>query len=122
MGHQAGKIKDEQERDKFLEWLEDLEFNIFKIPKPDNNILLYMPPEIGQQLVDKKGDREYIEGKKRDIHEKDINHLNEAGSAYLYAAKKYNWTVIDCAPNNQLKSIKDIHEIVWNKFKELANN
>ena len=28
MGHQAGKIKDLAERDKFLEWLKDLEFNI----------------------------------------------------------------------------------------------
>jgi len=35
MLHQAGKIQDEAERDKFLEWLEDLEYNIFAIPRPD---------------------------------------------------------------------------------------
>jgi dTMP kinase len=29
MGHQAGKIKDPQEREKFLNRLEDLEYNIF---------------------------------------------------------------------------------------------
>ncbi|HCB51190.1 TPA: thymidylate kinase, partial [Patescibacteria group bacterium] len=58
MGHQAGKIHDMKERDVYLEWLDNLEYGIFGIPKPDKNILLYMPTEIGQQLVDKKGDRE----------------------------------------------------------------
>ena len=41
MGHQAGKIEDLEEREKFLDWLFNLEFNIFKIPKPDINIFLY---------------------------------------------------------------------------------
>jgi len=54
MGHQAGKIKDLAEVDKFLLWLENLEYEIFQIPKPDATILLYMPVDIGQQLVDKK--------------------------------------------------------------------
>ena len=34
MVHQASKI-DESERDKYLDWLNDLEFNLYKIPKPD---------------------------------------------------------------------------------------
>ena len=117
MGHQAGKIKDIDERDKFLEWLEDLEFNIFAIPKPDLNILLYMLPEIGQKLVDKKGHREYVRGKKRDIHEADINHLKDAAEAYKYCGEKYNWLVIDCAPNNKLREIEDISKEIFEKVK-----
>jgi dTMP kinase len=117
MGHQAGKIKDANERDKFLSWLEDLEFNIFGIPWPDINILLYMPPEIGQRLVDKKGYREYVGGKKRDIHESDLNHLKNAAAAYKYCAKKYNWLVIDCAPNGSLREINDISNEVFEKVK-----
>ena len=119
MGHQTGKIKDKKERDKFLEWLEDLEYNIFRIPKPDKNILLYMPPEIGQRLVDKKGHRDYIGGKKRDIHEADIKHLRDAAEAYLYVAKKYNWVVIYCAPDNRLKTREEIHELVWREIKKI---
>jgi dTMP kinase len=118
MGHQAGKIKDKEERDKFLEWLENLEFNIFNIPKPDATILLFMPPEIGQKLVDKKGHREYVGGEKRDIHEADINHLKDAAEAYKYCAKKYNWLLIDCAPNNNLREIEDISKEVFEKVKE----
>jgi len=116
-GHQTGKIENKQEKDKFLEWLDDLEYNIFKIPKPDVNILLYMPPEIGQKLVDNKGYRDYLGGNKRDIHEADINHLKEASEAYKYVAEKYNWLVINCAPDNKLKTVEDISKEVFEKIK-----
>ncbi len=119
MGHQGGKIQDTTERDKFLEWVEDLEYNIFKIPKPDINILLYMPPAIGQQLVDKKGHRDYVNGKKRDIHEADIKHLEEAAEAYQYIARKFNWIIIDCAPNNELRTIEQIHHELWQKVQAI---
>jgi dTMP kinase len=117
MGHQSGKIKEISEVETFLAWLENLEYGIFEIPKPDTTILLYMPVEIGQQLVDKKGDREYVGGHKRDIHEDDLDHLTDAASAYLYVAKKYNWPTIQCAPDGNLRTIEDIHEELWNLVK-----
>jgi dTMP kinase len=113
MGHQAGKIKEISEVEKFLVWLENLEYGIFDIPKPDATILLYMPVEIGQQLVDKKGNRDYVGGENRDIHEDDIGHLTDAASAYLYVAKKYNWPTVQCAPDSNLRTIEDIHEELW---------
>jgi dTMP kinase len=119
MGHQAGKIKDKEERDKYLEWLENLEFNIFQIPKPDVTILLFMPPKIGQELVDKKGHRDYVGGNKRDIHEADLDHLKNAAEAYKYVAEKYTWLVIDCAPNNELREIEDISKEVFEKIIEI---
>ncbi len=118
-GHQTGKIENKQEKDKFLEWLYDLEYNIFKIPKPDINILLHMPPEIGQKFVDNKGYRDYVGGTKRDIHEADIDHLKEASEAYKYVAEKYNWLIINCAPDNELRTIKDISNEVFEKIKEI---
>jgi len=118
MGHQAGKIKDLIEREKFLNWLFDLEFNIFNIPRPDLNILLYLPPKIGQRLVDKKGSRDYIGGQKRDIHEADLQHLMDAAQAYKYVAEKYNWLTIDCAPDNKLLSIDKINDLLWQEIKK----
>ena len=118
MGHQAGKIKNIAERDKFLDWLFELEFHIFGIPKPDLNILLYLPPEIGQQLVDKKGSRDYVGGKRRDIHEADLQHLLDAAQAYKYVADKYNWLTINCAPDNNLLTIEEIHELLWQAFSK----
>lgn len=109
MGHQAGKIENLKERDIYLEWLKNLEFEIFRIPQPDLTILLYLDPKIGQSWVDKKAERSYIRGKKRDIHEEDLNHLTKAADAYLYVAKKYNWPVI-----NANQTIEDVHQDVWN--------
>ena len=120
MGHQAGKIKDLKERDKYLEWLENLEYSIFAIPRPDMTLLLFMPPEKGQKLVDKKDLRAYIKnGEKKDIHEKDLNHLKDAAEAYKYVAKKYSWSVVDCAPDNKLKTIEQIHKLVWEEIKKI---
>ena len=63
MGHQGGKMSDGKKRKDFFKWLYDLEYGICGIPRPDLNIILHMPAEIAQELVDKKAAREYIGGK-----------------------------------------------------------
>ena len=60
MIHQAGKISDKQERDEFLDWLEELEYGIFGIPRPDKTIFLNVSPEMSQKLVLMKEKREYL--------------------------------------------------------------
>lgn len=125
MGHQAGKIDDLKERDVYLDWLDNLEFEIFKIPRPDLTIILYVDPETNQRLMASRPDKEYLKGKKTDIHEADLEHLRKAGEAFLYVAKKFGWTIIDCAPKTaenpegKLLSIDEIHEIVWKKVSEV---
>ena len=119
MWHQAGKIKDLDERDKFLKWLEEFEYWLFDIPRPDKNILLYMPTEIWQKLVDKKWHREYVGWEKRDIHEADLQHLKDAAEAYKYVAEKYDWTIIDSAPNWELQSIDEIAEKIWIEIRKI---
>lgn len=127
MGHQAGKIDDLAERDKYLDWLNNLEFEIFKIPKPDLTILLYVDPETNQRLMASRPDKEYLKGKKADIHESDIEHLRKASEAFVYVAKKFGWTVIDCAPKTlehpegKLLSIDEIHEMVWKEVGEVLS-
>jgi len=44
MVHQAAKIKDMEEKDRFLDWLWNFEFEIYKLPVPDCVIFLDMPP------------------------------------------------------------------------------
>jgi dTMP kinase len=60
MIHQAGKISDKKQRDEFLDWLEELEYGIFGIPKPDKTIFLNVSPQMSQKLVLMKEDREYL--------------------------------------------------------------
>lgn len=117
MGHQGGKIEDKVKRKEFMEWLEDLEYNFFKIPKPDLTIFLYVPYQIAQKLVDKKERREYIGERKRDIHEADSEHLRRAESTYLELAKEKGWTTINCTKDGEMLSIEDIHTLIWNEVK-----
>lgn len=120
MGHQTAKIVGKKKRDQFLEWLAELEYDIFQIPKPDKTILLYVPPEVGQKLVDQKNKREYTKGKKRDIHEADLDHLKKAAEAYKYVASKFKWTTIDCAPKGELLSREEVHKRVLEVVKKLV--
>ncbi|OGZ08109.1 MAG: hypothetical protein A2942_03450 [Candidatus Lloydbacteria bacterium RIFCSPLOWO2_01_FULL_50_20] len=119
MGHQAGKIADPKEREKFLAWLKDLEYGMLAIPRPDVNILLFMPPEVGQSLVDKKGDRAYTQGKKRDLHEGDIEHLRHASKAYREVALREGWRIINCVKEDGAtpRAIEAIHEEVYEHLK-----
>ncbi|MBT3538950.1 thymidylate kinase [Candidatus Parcubacteria bacterium] len=119
MGHQGGKIKDAEERKKYFEWNYNLEYTILDVPKPDVNIILHVTPEISQKLVDKKEAREYLKGKKRDIHEDDLNHLADAESSYLGIAKLYpEFKVIECVENNDILPPDTIHEKVWSQIKK----
>jgi len=115
-GHQTGMIKDAEERKQFVTWLNDLEYNILGIPKPDLTILLHVPADIGYQLVASKDDRGYLDGKKRDILEADQDHLRNAEAAYLELPKidtVENWQMLECTENGQLLSIETIHERLW---------
>lgn len=113
MGHQAGKIDDIKARDEYLEWLDNLEYTMCGIPRPDQTIFLFVPPEIGQKMVDHKNHREYTQGKERDIHEADLDHLKKASEAYFYVAKKYNWTTINCTKDNEMLTREAIHEMIY---------
>jgi dTMP kinase len=120
MGHQGGKILDEKKRKEFFQWLYDLEYGILGVPRPDLNIILHMPAEIAQELVDRKAARGYIGGKKRDLHEGNIEHLRHAEKVYLQIAELFpdDFKVIECAPNGNLLSLEEIHAKVWDVAKK----
>lgn len=119
MVHQAGKIKDSLERDKFLNWLDELEFGIFDIPRPDLVFFMNVSADISQNLALKKEGRHDNIKSKNDIHENDLSHLRDALEAGNYVAKKYNWEIINCDDGRgQMRSIDDIHNEVCNKIKK----
>jgi dTMP kinase len=122
-GHQGGKIKDDYDRLKFFKWLDNLEYNIFGIPKPDLNIILHMPAEMAQKLVDKKSSnvREYVNGKKRDLHEADINHLKNAEKVYLQISKLFpNTKLVECTERGKLLSPEEVHNKVWELVRRIT--
>lgn len=121
-GHQGGKIADLNERKKYVDWLYDLEYRIFGIPKPDLVIILHLPTEIGQELIAKKPIRDYIEnGKKKDIHEADIDHLKKAEESYLWLAKTYptQHKIVECFRDGKILSLEEISELIYQVVKPI---
>ena len=70
MIHQAGKIKDDEERKKFLDWLWDFEFNLYGLPIPTKTFFLNMPTEYAIKLMEQR-ENKFTHTQKKDIHEKD---------------------------------------------------
>ncbi len=116
MAHQTARMP-KNEREKFMKFLENLELKEFKIPKDNFTIYLHVSPKTSQLLVDKKTEREYTKGKKRDIHESNLKHLKEATKMYDLIQEKNKRVIrIDCSnKKGTLKSINEIHELVWQK-------
>ena len=104
MVHQAGKISNKEEREKFLNWLWDFEFNLYGIPVPTKCFFLNMPPEYAWKLMEKRENKITHELKK-DIHERDKQHIIDSYNAACSLVKQYNWDEIKCVENNTIKSI-----------------
>ena len=117
MIHQAGKIQDREERDKFLKWLWDFEFNLYRLPIPTEVFFLNMPVEKSLELIANR-DNKFTHNSKKDIHESDKNHLIDAYSAACDVAKDYNWYEVKCVKEDKIRTIEDIHEEIYNEIKK----
>ncbi len=112
MVHQASKILDQAERDTFLEWLYDLEFGMYGIPKPDLVFFLDVPPEFTMEMTRERKNK--ITGEKeKDIHEGDQHHLDSSYLNAHYVADKYHWTKISCVQDGRLRSKDDIFSDIY---------
>jgi len=119
---QCAKLNDIAEIDKLSEWIKDLEYNYFQIPKPALNIFLNVPFEFTKHNLENQrhgNDREYLEGKE-DIHEKDIDFQSKVRDIYLHETKKdKTLKIIDCANENGQMPDSDV---VFVKLLELLKS
>jgi dTMP kinase len=98
-----------------------MEFQVFKIPKPDAIIYLDVPFETTQKLIGERAKRNqvkkrYLNGGK-DAHENSPLHLADAKASATDLVRRYNnWIRIDCTQDGKLMSKSEIHNIIWNIF------
>lgn len=120
--HQGGKIYNSKQKEIFLKWLEEMEFGVFKIPKPDVIIFLNVPYDYSKKLLLKKSSRDYIKKDKNDKVEKNKYYQTSSYEQSLCLLKKYNnWLEINCLDKNELLPPEKIHEIIWNKLSTIIN-
>jgi len=118
MVHQASKIDNSQEKDMYLSWLEDLEYNKMGIPRPDLVIFLNMPTETAQKLMAERKNKITGEDKK-DIHEKNVEYLKKSHKNACEISKKYSWKEIKCLEDDRLKTIEEISNEVFELVNEI---
>lgn len=120
MAHQGTKFDHAEQRRGYFIWLDNLEFQMLGIPRPDISFVLRVPAEIAQELVDQKDDRSYTD-KKRDIHEADLSHLKRAVQVYDDMTQLFpkDFVRVDCTRNDELLPIEKVQDILWEKIKPI---
>ena len=109
--HQTSK-EPKEKQGEFLRWLYEFEYDKLGLPRPDLTIYLDVPIAFTEKLM---RHREASTNTKADIHEQDMNYLATCRETGRAAAKFYNWTIIDCVKDGQMRSIEDIHEEIYAK-------
>lgn len=118
MVHQASKINDISEKEKFLDWLWELEFKLMGLPVPDKVLFLDMPPEYSFKLMMERKNK-FTGSKEKDIHERNNSYLIQSYNNACYIADKYNWDKIKCVENESIKTIGEIHESIYKSLTEI---
>ncbi len=120
--HQGGKISDPKKRRDFLTWLDTMEHDVFKIPRPDIVVYLSLPIPIIEKLIEERNNKQqraYLK-KKKDVHESDINFLiNSKKSAEMLVKEIKNFKKIDCSKKSEILPREAIHEMVYEEVKKV---
>ncbi|MBA1432941.1 MAG: dTMP kinase [Epsilonproteobacteria bacterium] len=116
IAHQTAKYQNESERKKLKQWIEELEYNVYGLPKPNIVLFMDMNPNLSDKLVLKKDIRNYT-NKQKDLHESDNTYLVNVYKIFKQMTKNTNWFNIECQDsNNGLKSIQTIQSEIINKL------
>ena len=113
--YQMEKLETKNNRDEFIDWVEDFEYCKLGIPRPDLVLYLDMPVEISQRLMESryKGDNS-----KKDLHEKNVEFLKNCRKTAIYAAERCGWKIISCSDGENPFSIEEIHKKIINTVSE----
>ncbi len=115
MVHQAAKYENEAEKNEFLDWLYDFEYNIMGLPKPDKVIFLNMRFDLAKKLMENRKNKITDEASK-DIHERDCDYMKKCYDNACFVSKKYAWDEVKCFDGDEIRTIEDIHEEIRKKI------
>ena len=107
--HQASKEKPEDQQ-AFMKWLGEFEYEKLGLPEPDLVLYLDVPTDFTEKMMRV---REAATNTQADIHEQDMEYLATCRRTGKLAAEFYNWTVIQCVKDDEMRSIDDIHEEIY---------
>jgi dTMP kinase len=123
MAHQGSKLPAGPQREAFLQWVQELEYDVFGIPRPDLHVLLDVPPRVSARLARARAQARGQAGAV-DIHERDMDHLTSTAAVYraLAQADPARWVVVPCTDNDALLPPETIAETLWSAVRRVLYN
>lgn len=119
--HQGGKIDNPKERKEFLAWLDKMEYEVFRIPRPDLVIYLDVPFEVSKEWLKNKiakRKKKYLEGRV-DVAEENLIYLKNSREAAIDLTKKNkDWRKIECCKNMVCMLPEEVSDRVWSIVKK----
>lgn len=105
MAHQGAYFNNPEERRGFFIWLDQIEFEMFKIPRPDLSVVLRVPADVATKNIDRRGNE-------KDIHEKSLRHMKKSVEVYDSLCQLFpkDFKQIDCARGGKLLGIEMVNE------------
>ena len=116
--YQSAKIKDIEEKKKFLDYVTDFEYNKLGIQKPDVVIFLTAPFDMISEM---RKNRVENDGISNDLHERDLDYLKEVYDNSMFVAEYLGWDIISNNNGMELRSREDIHNDVYRLVKKRTN-
>jgi len=125
LAHQSAKLKANEEKDAFIEFCEELEYDELQMPRPTAVIYLSVPVVISTELVEDKGARGWLAGMrgKKDLAERNLGHQEKARSMYeKFAKERDEWHMVECVSDGEMRTRKDIHQEIRSIIKNQKSN
>lgn len=105
--HQAAKLE-ESEKEAFVQWLCELEYGHFMLPKPNVTFFLDMPTKTALSLMANRANK-IDQSEKKDIHERNGEYLKKSYDNAMGIAKRLGWEIVPCTEGESVRDILSIN-------------
>lgn len=93
LAHQAARL-DGAARAELTAWIEQIEFGVFRLPKPSLTVLIDMSSQWSRELVARKAARDYTT-READLQEQDLPYLEKVRRCYQdLALVRDDWSIV----------------------------
>ena len=112
--YQGSKIKNQESRNEFFNWVLDFEYNKCGLEKEEITFFMDVPIDISLDILKQR--------EEKDIHEEDEEFLRECYKNCKYIVSKYNLVNVDCSSNSKLRSIDEISDYLYDHVIKILHS
>lgn len=117
IAHQCAKLPEDQQLE-LENWIEHIEFDLNRLPRPDITFMLDLPARSAQQLIARKAQRSYTD-QAADLQEADADYLERVRGVYLrLAAREPTWRKIAVEESHRIREVGEISGEILLKCRE----